>query len=66
MDIGKVLSRGKGWLLWGQLKGILEITRGEFQSQVEKRFVDNLIVYSEYKIRERERIKNERKQLSFW
>jgi len=30
------------------------------------KFVDDLIIYLDYKIREAERIRNERKQLSFW
>ena len=50
----------------GKLKGFLEITRGQFRTQSEKRFVDDLILYLDYKIREAERIRNERKQLSFW
>jgi hypothetical protein len=33
---------------------------------VEMKFVDDLIIYLDYKIREAERIRNERKQLSFW
>ena len=45
MDVNSLLSKGIGWLSWGQLKGILEITRGEFQSQAEKGFVDDLILY---------------------
>jgi len=45
---------------------ILEIARGEFRTQVERKFVEDLIVYSDNKIREGERIRTERKQLSFW
>jgi hypothetical protein len=33
---------------------------------VERRFVDDLIVHLDYKIREGEKIRDERKQLSFW
>jgi hypothetical protein len=50
----------------GQLQGILEITRGQFRTQVERKFVEDLIVSLHYKIREAERIRNERKQMSFW
>jgi hypothetical protein len=50
----------------GQHRSILEITRGQFRTEAERRFVDDLIVYLDYKIREAERIRNERKQLSFW
>jgi hypothetical protein len=49
-----------------QLKGILEITQTQFRTQVERKFVEDLIVYLDYKIREAERIRNERKQLSLW
>lgn len=66
MDIVRLLLKGIGWLSWSQLKRILEITREEFQSETEKGFVDDLILYLDYKIREAERIRNERKQLSFW
>jgi len=44
----------------------MEITKGHFRTEPEKRFVDDLIIYLDYKIREAERIRNERKQLSFW
>jgi hypothetical protein len=40
--------------------------REEFRTQVERKFVEDLIVYLDYKIREGERIRTERKQLSFW
>jgi hypothetical protein len=49
-----------------QLKGILEITQTQFRPQVERKFVEDLIVYLDYKIKEAERIRNERKQLSLW
>ena len=66
VDTSRFLSKGIGWLSWRQVKKILEITRGQFRTQVERRFVEDLIVYLDYKIREAERIKNERRQLSFW
>jgi len=44
---------------------ILEIARGEFRTQVKGKFVEDLI-YSDNRIREGERIRTERKQLSFW
>lgn len=65
-DIGSLLSKGIGWLSWNQLKKILEITRDQFRTQAERRFVDDLIIYLDYKIREGERIRIERKQMSFW
>lgn len=66
VDTSRLLSKGIGWLSWGQLRKILEATRDHFRTQAERRFVDDLIVYLDYKIREGERIRNERKQLSFW
>ena len=53
-------------LSWSQLKQMLWITRGQFRTEVERRFVKDLIVYLDYKIREGDRIMIERKQLSFW
>jgi len=44
----------------------LEVTKGQFRSQAERKFVEDLIVYLDNKIREAERIRNERKQLSLW
>jgi hypothetical protein len=44
----------------------LEITKGQFITAAERRFFDDLITYLDYKIREEERIRVERKQLSFW
>jgi hypothetical protein len=55
-----------GWLTWKQLRKILEITRSQFRTKAERKFVDDLIVYLDYKIREGKRIRTERKQLSFW
>jgi len=63
---GKLLSRGIDWLTWKQLRKILEITKGHFRTEAEKRFVDDLITYLDYKIQETDRIRTERKQLSFW
>ena len=40
--------------------------KGAVQNPSGKGFVDDLIVYLDYKIREGERIRTERKQLSFW
>jgi len=65
-DIGSLLSRGIGWLTWKRLRKILEITKEHFRTETERKFVDDLIIYLDYKIREGERIRNERKQLSFW
>jgi hypothetical protein len=66
IDVNSLLSKGIGWLSWNQLKKILEITKVQFGTQAERKFVEDLIVYLDYKIREGERIRNERKQLSFW
>jgi hypothetical protein len=57
-DIGSLLSKGIG--------KILEISKGHFGTEAERNFVEDLIVYLDYKIREGERIRTERKQLSFW
>jgi hypothetical protein len=65
-DIGSLLSKGIGWLSWSQVKKILEVNKLQFRTPVERRFVEDLIVYLDYKIREGERIRIERKQLSFW
>ncbi len=66
VDTSKLLSKGIGWLTWKQLRKILEITKGHFRTQAERKFVEDLILYLDYKIREAERIRYERKQLSFW
>jgi hypothetical protein len=66
VDTGRLLSKGIGWLSWKQLRKILEITKEQFITAAERRFVEDLIVYLGYKIREAERIRHERKQLSFW
>ncbi|MBM4307608.1 MAG: hypothetical protein FJ123_12845 [Deltaproteobacteria bacterium] len=63
---GKLLSKNIGWLTWKQLRKILELVREQFRDEVERKFVDDLIVYLDYKIREAERIRYERKQMSFW
>jgi hypothetical protein len=65
-DIGSLLSKGIGWLSWNQLKKVLEIKKVQFRTEVERKFVGDLIVYLDYKIREAERIRTERKQMSFW
>jgi hypothetical protein len=66
VDTGRLLSRGIGWLTWKEVRKILETTKETFRTEAEKRFVDDLIIYLDYKIREGERIQTERKQLSFW
>jgi hypothetical protein len=66
VEAGRLLSKGIGWLTWKQLRKILEITKGHFRTEAERRFVEDLIIYLDYKIREGERIRHERKQLSFW
>jgi hypothetical protein len=66
VDVSRLLSKGIGWLSWSQLRKILEGTRDQFRTQAEKRFVDDLIVCLDYKIKEGNRIRTERKQLSFW
>jgi hypothetical protein len=66
VDVSRLLSKGIGLLSWSQLRKILEVTRDQFRTQAEKRFVDDLIVYLDYKIKEGDRIRTERKQLSFW
>jgi len=37
-----------------------------FRTEAERKFVGNLIVYVDFKIREAERINNERKAGSLW
>jgi hypothetical protein len=59
-------SLGIGWLTWKQLRRILEIKKDQFRTEAERKFVEDLIVYLDYKIREGERIRTERKQLSLW
>jgi hypothetical protein len=66
VETGRLLSKGIGWLTWKQLKKILEITREAFSTEAERKFVEDLIVYLDYKIREADRIRTEREQLSFW
>ncbi|MBM4334212.1 MAG: hypothetical protein FJ117_23885 [Deltaproteobacteria bacterium] len=66
VDTSRLLSKGISWLSWSQLRKILEITKGQFRTETEKRFVDDLIIYLDYKIKEGDRIRAERKQLSFW
>ena len=66
VDVRRLFSKGFGWLTWNQIKKILEINRLQFAAPVERRFVEDLIVYLDYKIREAERIRKERKQMNFW
>jgi hypothetical protein len=66
VEAGRLLSKGIGWLTWKHLRKVLELTKDHFKTEVEKKFVDDLIIYLDYKIREAERIRTERKQLSFW
>jgi len=60
------LSKGIGWLSWNRVKQILEVTKRHFGTEAERKFVEDLIVYLEYKTKEGERIRIERKQMSFW
>jgi hypothetical protein len=64
--IADILSKGIGWLSWQQVKTVLEIAKGEFTTDVEKRFISDLVLYLDYKIREAERIRTERGQLGLW
>ncbi len=66
VDPGRFLSKSIGWLSWKQLKVILEVTKGQFKTEAEIKFVEDLITYLRYKIAEAERIRIERKQMSFW
>ena len=66
LDVSRLVSKGVGWLTWKQFRKILEIKKGQFRTYAERMFVEDLIVYLDYKIRESEWIRNERKQLSFW
>lgn len=63
---GTFRPKGIGWLSWGQFKGFLEITKARSRTELERVFTDPLILYLDHKIKEAERIRNERKQLSFW
>ena len=65
-DVTAILSKGIGWLSWSQLKRILEAARDQFRAETELRFVDDVIRYLGYKIRQGDRIKNERKQMALW
>ena len=60
------MAKGTGWISWHNLNEILKNIRGEFRSQAERGFLDDLILYLTYKLREAERIRNERKQLSLF
>jgi hypothetical protein len=65
VDTGRLLSKGVGWLTWSQVKKILEINKLQFRTSTERKFVGDLIAYLDYKIREGDRIRTERRQLSF-
>jgi hypothetical protein len=52
---------GAGCLTCKQFRKILEVVRGQFRDEVERKFLDDLIFYLDYKIREGERIRSERK-----
>src|SRR5512135_1784192 len=62
VDTIKVLSKGIGWLTWKQLRRILEARKSHFRTETERKFVDDLINYLDHKIRDGDRIRNERKQ----
>jgi hypothetical protein len=64
-DIIDLLVKGTGWISWHNLNQLLKRTRDEF-GMAERRFLDDLILYLTYKLREAERIRNERKQLSLF
>ena len=40
-----MLFSGLGWLTWKHLRKILEITKGHFSTEAERKFVEDLIVY---------------------
>jgi hypothetical protein len=42
--ISSLLSKGIGWLTKKQLRMILEIAKGQFKTEGERKFVDDLIV----------------------
>jgi len=65
-DVSKLLADSIGWTSWGKIKDILKLTRENFRAEAEKRFVDDLVFYLEYKIKEAVRIRNERNQMNFW
>ena len=50
---------GIGWLTWKQLRKILEATEAHFITEAKRRFVKDLKVYLDYKIRQEEGIRNE-------
>ncbi len=65
-DIIDLLAKGTGWISWQNLNDILKNIKGEFRTQTERGFLDDLILYLTYKLREAERIRNKRKQLSLF
>jgi hypothetical protein len=66
VDTSRLLSRGIGWLTWKQLRKNFVAIKAHFRIDAERKFVEDLIVYLDYKIWEGERIRIERKQMSFW
>jgi len=64
-DIIDLLVKGTGWISWQNLNEILKRARDEF-GMAERKFLDDLILYLTYKLREAERIRNERKQLNLF
>jgi len=65
-DIIDLLTKGTGWISWENLNEMLKSTRDKFRTSVEEKFLDDLILYLTYKLREAARIRNERKQLSLF
>jgi hypothetical protein len=45
VDINRLLSKGIGWVTWKQLRKILEIAKGHFRTEAEKKIVEDLIVF---------------------
>jgi hypothetical protein len=64
-DIGDRLAKGLGWISWHNVNDILKSTRKEFR-MAERKFLDDMIPYLTYKLKEAERIRNEKRQLHFW
>ena len=60
------MSGKKHYSQAARVQGIFRKEKEESKGKMEKEFVDDLIVYLNYKIREAERIRTERRQLTFW